>query len=77
MQKAVGHRNIQSTEDYVRHDLSPKEWINVVKTTNRHRVNSFAIKIQENITRKNKKNKNKAPLLFDDQIEMYDSSIEK
>ena len=75
--KAVGHRNIQSTEHYVRHDLSPKEWIHVVKTTNRHRVNSFAIKIPENIIRKNKKNQNKDPLLFEDQTEIYDNNIEQ
>lgn len=52
----MGHKNIQSTEFYVRHDLSIKEWKQVIKSANRERVNNFKIKLQENRLRK-KRNK--------------------
>lgn len=47
MQKAVGHKNIQSTEHYIRHDLSELEWKRVITATNRERVNGFLIKNDE------------------------------
>jgi site-specific recombinase XerD len=64
MQKAVGHQSIKSTEHYVRHDLSSSEWTNVVKMTNRDRVNLFTIKVQENVVRKQKKNNKKIDILM-------------
>ena len=77
MQKAIGHKKIQSTEFYLRHDLSPKDCKHVVKTTNRHRANSFTIKIQENKIRKNKRKTEKEFLVFDDQSKIYDQDIEE
>jgi site-specific recombinase XerD len=55
MQKAIGHKNIQSTEFYVHHDLSMEEWKQVLKNINSERVNHFKIKLQENRPRRNRK----------------------
>jgi site-specific recombinase XerD len=63
MRKAIGHQSIKSTEHYVRHDLSPSEWINTVKLTNRDRIKSFNIKIEENIARKARKDSKKIDIL--------------
>lgn len=56
MQKAIGHKKIQSTEFYLRNDMPTKEWKRIIMTTNRARVNAFKIKIKESKSNKDKEN---------------------
>nr|YP_009258413.1 putative integrase/recombinase [Spirogyra maxima]ANI25339.1 putative integrase/recombinase [Spirogyra maxima] len=47
IQKTVGHKNIQSTEHYIRHDLSESELKKIITATNRERANGLIMKMKE------------------------------